>query len=156
MRNPRGGSLFEIRASLSRETILAKVGAAAEVPPMRNASPPMKILKRSAWAATSGIACRRKAIQNLECHARKICSSGQCGSGQMSSGLHGIYPIAWETGSAFAVWTLAAGIHRASVQSHFLSRTVYTPLFQVCIHSSVYPGINPSFLMLHDHRYTAA
>ena len=35
----------------------AKVGEAAEVPPMETGSPERKMRKRSAWAATSGMAC---------------------------------------------------------------------------------------------------
>ena len=56
LRNPSGALPAERRAELSRETMPAKVGAAAEVPPMETASPERKILKRSAWAATSGMA----------------------------------------------------------------------------------------------------
>ena len=45
------------RAEFRWETIEAKVGEAAEVPPMETGSPERKMRKRSAWAATSGMAC---------------------------------------------------------------------------------------------------
>lgn len=35
----------------------ANVGAAAEVPPIETGRPPRKTRKKSAWAATSGMAC---------------------------------------------------------------------------------------------------
>ena len=57
LRNPSGGRGAARRAELSRETMPANVGAAAEVPPIETARPERKILKRSAWAATSGMAC---------------------------------------------------------------------------------------------------
>ena len=41
-------------ASLSIETIAAKVGAAAEVPPIGGEAPWKKNLKKSDWAETSG------------------------------------------------------------------------------------------------------
>ena len=47
---------MERRAELRREMMEAKVGEAAEVPPMETGSPERKMRKRSAWAATSGMA----------------------------------------------------------------------------------------------------
>ena len=55
-KNPSGESPLERRASFNRLTIDAKVGVAAEVPPMRIACPCKNILKLSAIAATSGMA----------------------------------------------------------------------------------------------------
>ena len=48
MRKPKVGRPFSIRASFKRATIPAKVGEAAEVPPIETARPDRKILKKSA------------------------------------------------------------------------------------------------------------
>ena len=55
-RKPSGGRPAESRAELSSETMPAKVGAAADVPPTEMMRPPRKTRKRSACAATSGMA----------------------------------------------------------------------------------------------------
>ena len=56
LRNPRGGLPEVIRASFSRATSPANVGADADVPPMSVGCPFQKIRKWSACAETSGIA----------------------------------------------------------------------------------------------------
>lgn len=55
-KNPSGDKSAEMRASFRRETIPAKVGVAAEVPPMEMGEPERKMRKKSPWAATSGMA----------------------------------------------------------------------------------------------------
>ena len=57
LRKPRGPFLAAIRASFKSATKAAKVGDAADVPPISAARPPRKIQKVSNCAATSGIAC---------------------------------------------------------------------------------------------------
>lgn len=55
-RNPSGGRPFSRRAAFRRETMPVNVGAAAEVPPIDTGRPERKTRKRSACAATSGMA----------------------------------------------------------------------------------------------------
>ena len=65
---------MERRAELRRETMEAKVGEAAEVPPMETGSPERKMRKRSAWAATSGMACG-----DVEgCQSESVFRFGEC------------------------------------------------------------------------------
>ena len=56
-KNPRGGFLADNRAELSKPTMPANDGDDAEVPPIETARPRKNILKLSACADTSGIAC---------------------------------------------------------------------------------------------------
>lgn len=53
-KKPRGGKLCDKRTSFRRDTIPAKVGDDAEVPPMWIGVPLTKIRKRSDCAETSG------------------------------------------------------------------------------------------------------
>ena len=55
LRKPNDGRPAFKRTSLSSEMNAEKVGVAAEVPPIKNASPPMNTLNRSDCAETSGI-----------------------------------------------------------------------------------------------------
>jgi hypothetical protein len=53
-KNPKDGRPAFKRTSFNKATNPAKVGDDAEVPPIKNASPPTKTLNRSPCAATSG------------------------------------------------------------------------------------------------------
>jgi len=59
LRNPIGGSLAFNLTSFNNATNPVKAGDEADVPPMRKAWPPMKILNKSDCAETSGKALTR-------------------------------------------------------------------------------------------------
>lgn len=58
-KNPSGGSLAFKRTSFKRATKPVNAGEDADVPPIRNAWPPMNTLNKSDCAETSGKACKR-------------------------------------------------------------------------------------------------